>query len=116
MASLLASSLLLLRAYRAVNERKEDDIPDSLEALVIESTSFTSANVISRSLDSVTARLYISVLHTHPLTAAAIDLESRFVEAALGALHRADLRNFGHGRHVWLAKRAKETGVLAMNQ
>ena len=113
-ASLLASCLVLLRAYRAAERRQEKDIPDSLDALIDESTSFASIDSISPALDPVTARRYISVLHTQPLSVAAIDLESRFVEAALGALHRADLRNFGHGRHVWLAKRALETSVLAL--
>ncbi len=113
-ASLLASSLLLLRAYRAAEGQAEKDVPDSFDALIEESTCFGSVDTISPTLDIVTARRYVSVLHTHPLTAAAIDIESRFVEAALGALQRADLRNFGHGRHVWLANRASETGVLAL--
>jgi hypothetical protein len=41
-------------------------------------------------------------------------LESRFVERALGNLHTADWRNFRHGRNHWLAKRADETGVVAL--
>ena len=55
----------------------------------------------------------VSVLYSPVVGAAATDLESRFVEGALGNLHAADWRNFGHGRHHWLAKRGNETGVLA---
>ena len=44
----------------------------------------------------------------------AIDLESKFTEAALGNLHIADYRNFAHGRHHWLAKRGTSSGVLAL--
>ena len=113
-ASLVASALLLLRAYRAALGKSEDALPDSLTSLIDSSTSFGGLNEISQAGDSVTDRPFISVLYSQPLTAAAVDLESRFVEAALGALHIADLRNFGHGRHVWLAKKAPETGVLAL--
>ncbi len=43
----------------------------------------------------------------------AIDLESKFTEAALGNLQLADFRNFAHGRHNWLAKRGELSAVLA---
>ena len=54
------------------------------------------------------------MLYSSELAAAAVDLESRFVEAALGALHIADMRNFGHGRHFWMARKAQETCLLAL--
>ncbi len=44
----------------------------------------------------------------------ALDVESKFTEAALGHVQTTDYRNFAHGRHYWLAKRASETGVLAL--
>src|SRR5262249_33714830 len=47
----------------------------------------------------------------HP---AALDLESKFTEAALGSIQMADYRNFAHGRHHWLAKRGGTTAVLAL--
>ena len=43
----------------------------------------------------------------------AVDLESKFTEAALGHLQLADYRNFAHGRHHWLAKRSETSAVLA---
>ena len=43
----------------------------------------------------------------------AIDLESKFTEAALGHVKIADYRNFAHGRHHWLAKRRDKSAVLA---
>src|SRR5258706_14034164 len=45
---------------------------------------------------------------------AAVDIESKFVEAALKNIQLADYRNFAHGRHHWLAKRPNETAVLAL--
>lgn len=44
----------------------------------------------------------------------AMDLESKFTEAALGSIQLADFRNFAHGRHHWLAKRGEDSGVLAL--
>lgn len=45
---------------------------------------------------------------------AAIDIESKFTEAALHHAQVADYRNFAHGRHHWLAKRGSETAVVAI--
>jgi len=55
----------------------------------------------------------ISVLYGPSAHSAAVDLESKFTEAALGAVQIADYRNFAHGRHHWLAKHGQTTGVLA---
>jgi hydroxymethylpyrimidine pyrophosphatase-like HAD family hydrolase/fructoselysine-6-P-deglycase FrlB-like protein len=44
----------------------------------------------------------------------AIDLESKFTEAALGHVQVADYRNFAHGRHHWLAKRGRTSAIVAM--
>ena len=44
----------------------------------------------------------------------ATDLESKLNESALAAAQLADYRNFGHGRHLWLAKRGTETVVVAL--
>jgi hydroxymethylpyrimidine pyrophosphatase-like HAD family hydrolase len=54
------------------------------------------------------------VLHGSSTAPAALDLESRFTEAALGLVQLADFRNFAHGRHHWLAKHARTSGVLAL--
>jgi HAD superfamily hydrolase (TIGR01484 family) len=54
------------------------------------------------------------VLYGGWLKPVAVDLESRFTEAALGSVQIADYRNFAHGRHHWLAKRGTDTAVLAL--
>jgi hypothetical protein len=54
------------------------------------------------------------VLHGPSTQSAAIDLESKFTEAALGNVQIADYRNFAHGRHHWLAKRGDDSAVLAL--
>jgi hydroxymethylpyrimidine pyrophosphatase-like HAD family hydrolase/fructoselysine-6-P-deglycase FrlB-like protein len=43
---------------------------------------------------------------------AALDIESKFTEAALGNIHLADYRNFAHGRHNWLAQCPDDTGMI----
>jgi fructoselysine-6-P-deglycase FrlB-like protein len=53
------------------------------------------------------------VLHGATTRVGAIDLESKFTEAALGNLQLADYRNFAHGRHHWLAKRGEHTAIIA---
>ena len=55
----------------------------------------------------------IVVLHGVSSKIGAIDLESKFSEAALGNLQVADYRNFAHGRHNWIYKRGKSSGILA---
>ncbi|MCY4584394.1 MAG: HAD hydrolase family protein [Chloroflexi bacterium] len=114
-ASVVGFAVLITRAYRAVYGRSEEDISGSLSELVREATSFSSLAEIRSAADGVIAgRQYVSVLYSSELAAAAVDVESRFVEAALGGVHIADLRNFGHGRHFWMARKAAETGVVAL--
>ena len=56
----------------------------------------------------------LSVLYGPSTQVAALDVESKFTEAALGSVQTADYRNFAHGRHLWLAKRGETTGILAL--
>lgn len=44
----------------------------------------------------------------------AVDIESKFAEAALADVFITDYRNFGHGRHHWFAKRGKQSAVIAI--
>lgn len=111
-ASLLATGTLLIRAYRQMLGY-ESELPATLAKLLEVTTSKHLDEIISNvasALDAPTT----SVLFTASLKPAATDIESRFVEAALGNVHATDLRNFGHGRHHWFAKRASETGIIAL--
>lgn len=44
----------------------------------------------------------------------ACDIESKFTEAALGAVQLADYRNFGHGRHHWFDKHRESSSIVAI--
>lgn len=59
-------------------------------------------------------RHMVQVLHGGWGAPVATDLESKLNESALAAAQLADYRNFGHGRHLWLEKRAEETVVVAL--
>lgn len=59
-------------------------------------------------------RHMVQVLHGGWGAPVATDLESKLNESALAGAQLADYRNFGHGRHLWLAKRAAETVVVAV--
>src|SRR5712664_2726948 len=96
--SLLAVCVLLARAYRLAAQRR-DPMRDRFESLMANVDAGTDFDADVR---RVLKRKTISLLYSPILAAAATDLESRFVEGALGNLHAADWRNFGHGRHHWL--------------
>jgi len=93
--SLLAALVILARAY----------------GLAL--TSFPRDYNISDDVD-LTDRKSLIVLHAGWGAPAATDLESRLHEAALAGVQITDYRNFGHGRHLWLATREAETAVLAL--
>lgn len=111
-ASLLGSAILILRAYRALIGDTAA-LPATLDAFMEARSSVSLDRLIEHMLPAVQAET-TSVLCSPSLRPAATDIESRFVEAALGNIHATDLRNFGHGRHHWFAKRPGQTGILAL--
>jgi len=112
--SLLAFVILLSRAY-AQAFSVSHGLPDTLEQLM----SFGAGNVqwqefVDQQCQPLWQRDTLLVLFSPAVQSAALDLESKFSEAALGTIQLADLRNFAHGRHNWLAKRGDSTAVLVL--
>lgn len=111
--SLFGFAALLTRAYADAFCAADDwhDAVSCLEPLLLEGAP------IVKGWEATTAPLWVRpttvVLHGRATRIGAIDLESKFTEAALGHLQVADYRNFAHGRHHWLAKRGATSGVLA---
>ena len=68
---------------------------------------------LERRLSMMWTKETLLALYGPSTRVAAVDLESRFSEAGLQNVSIADYRNFAHGRHHWLAKRAQSTAVLA---
>lgn len=112
--SLLAFSVLLTRAYsRAFSVR--DPLPRSLRALVHpKRTTLQHQHDLELRCKTLWTREHLIVLFGSNTHAAALDLESKFSEAALGAVQIADFRNFAHGRHNWLAKHGASSAVVAL--
>ena len=114
-ASMIGSALLLIRAYRQVIRATKNPLPQNLRDLMQEIAGFSAIEqIFEKAKKVVNGRAYLNVLYSPELKAAAIDLESRFTEAALGPVQISDFRNFGHGRHFWLSRKGKETSVLAL--
>lgn len=112
--SLLAFFVVLARAYHRVF-KTDCELPNDLAELVYHGrTADEFHSLLRQECSSLWDRDSLAVLYGIPAQPAAVDLESKFVEAALGSIHLADYRNFAHGRHHWLAKRGKSTAVLAL--
>lgn len=110
--SLFASCVLVARAFSEVTGA-ELTWPSAFEDLT--TMRSTRSGELPEDLSSVLEREHLLVIHDHPTRSAALDLESKFSEAALGAVQICDLRSFAHGRHHWLAKRGQSTGILTLH-
>lgn len=112
--SLLSFAITLLRGYgQAFGEAQS--FPSTLAGLVgggLEMEEFRER--LERTCIPLWQRDSLIVLYGSSGQTAALDLESKFAEAALGPVQISDYRNFAHGRHHWLAKRGDTTGVLAI--
>jgi len=111
--SLLAFSTILTRAYLSTFN-KDSNLPNSLKDLVYGRQTFDEyLTDLTENLTPLLAKDTLTVLYGNWSRPAAIDMESKFTEAALGNVKVSDYRNFGHGRHYWLAKYSDSTSVLA---
>ncbi|MBZ9603308.1 HAD hydrolase family protein [Phyllobacterium chamaecytisi] len=111
--SLLGFVALLTRAYAL--EFGDGDLWDhcASEVSSLLQSSASSAFSWRSETDGLWPRSTTLVVHGPTTKVGAIDLESKFTEAALGNLQIADYRNFAHGRHHWLAKRGEASAILA---
>lgn len=100
--SLVAFFILLHRAYGYLVPEKP--------YIVEKSFHFNLEKFISK----VNKDFTFKVLYADWSLPVAIDIESKFAEAALGDILLADYRNFGHGRHNWIDKRKENTAIVAL--
>ena len=107
--SLIASAVLLLRAYADAAGHKLR-APRTWRRLL---AGRTGAQIRTELAPAFERRTLI-VLHGSDTQPAAVDIESKMTEAGLGNVWTADYRHFAHGRHHWLAKRGSESAVLAL--
>lgn len=111
--SLLGFTALVTRAYadQFGSDTDWQDTVAHLEPLLPDTAP--DSNLWEEATAPLWSRPTILVLYGTSTRTGAIDLESKFTEAALGNLQIADYRNFAHGRHHWLAKRSETSAVLA---
>ena len=111
--SLFGFTTLLTRAYATEFGSGTDwqDTVDQLEPLL--PVTAAASEMWKQATTRLWTRPTTLILHGPSTRVGAIDLESKFTEAAIGHLQVADYRNFAHGRHHWLAKRGETSAVLA---
>ena len=107
--SVWAMACTLAKAYSAWISPSLSLDPMLLDDLLIwgDQAARASAAVPSTDRDTV-------VLHDTWSALGATDLETRFIETALGNVWSADFRNFGHGRHFWIDDRHDRTTVVSL--
>lgn len=110
--SLLATSVLVARAYES-QQSAGTKLPETLSKVAYhgEATSDYLAK-LEETCRPIWTRETLVVLYGPSSHVAAVDLESKFTEAALGHVQLADYRNFAHGRHHWLARNGKTSAIL----
>jgi len=94
--SLLATCVFIARAYGV-------ELPEQLSSVAQEWL-----------LPDLERQYTVLVLHGGWASPAATDLESKLHESAIASVHVSDYRNFGHGRHLWLARRGSSTVVVTL--
>ena len=109
--SLLAFSVLLTRAYAEV-AGQPSLLPKNLKKLLNETRGGRKNS--HKEYQELLGRDTLVVLHGPSTCAAAVDIESKFTEAALGTIQFADFRQFAHGRHHWIAKNPLTTAILSL--
>ncbi len=113
--SLLATMVLLIRAYEHIFS-VPSCLPSTLGDLLSQGRQLDRYLLeLEENFRPLVERRTLTVLHGGMTQPAAADIESRFTEAALGNVQLADYRNFAHGRHHWLARKADDTSVLILS-
>ena len=105
--SLFASVILLTAAFQSP--------PPSLAALLKSATGdeFGDERLQGQVLSAAEGKTNVIVLHGPSGKAGALDLESKFTEAAIISSSVADYRNFAHGRHNWINQFGADCIVIA---
>ena len=100
--SLIATLVLLYRAVMMAGSAcgQDNSLATSRSSLLGSPTALSHPNIV--------------VLAQGWAAPAAMDLETRFAEAALANVTVTDPRNFAHGRHNWLSLHAKHTGIVSL--
>lgn len=105
--SILAFIVIISRAYNRISNNDLYLIPPSFSSLYIHD----SYGVADKEALLKESQI---VLYGDFAIPVAVDIESKFSEAALGNILLADYRNFAHGRHFWLSERTNSTSIISL--
>lgn len=111
--SLFATAVLITRA---ADPTIDSLLPKSFEALYADFLPGGSQYEILRAAaKQMATSAYNVVLHGPSGEVCGLDLESKFIEAAIAPLTPVDYRNFAHGRHNWLNRYKKSCHLLFLS-
>lgn len=107
----LATNSLIAMMVSLLRLSSDNHLAKSFDSLIETANETASQPLISHLIAN---DLEIVIIYAGWGGSAAMDLESKLSEAALAPSMVCDLRNFGHGRHHWLAKRGRRTLVVTV--
>jgi haloacid dehalogenase-like hydrolase len=106
--SLWSMVLALAYAYRVDGLDSKDALAESSQSML----GWAARSAASLTMERANGSSVI--LHDAWTRLGALDFEIRSTEVSLHRVWRTDFRNFGHGRHYWLADRGSESEVIAL--
>ena len=111
--SLVATLIWLCRSYISVYSLLYK-MPTLNELVYLGKTKENFEEDLRTKLNNFTNRDTIVYLYDNWGKTAAVDAESKLVEAGLVNVQLTDYRNFAHGRHNWLDKNKEKTCLIAL--
>jgi len=111
--SLIATMVWLCRAYISVFSLSYN-LPNIYQLVFQDQSSKEFEKNIRSKLKNFEGQNTVVCLYDNWGKTAAIDIESKLVEAGLANVQLADYRNFAHGRHNWLDKNKENSCLIAL--
>lgn len=113
--SLIATCVLMYRAYQSNFEHLLPSCPSNVESLLEECIEIEESNKVDflKSLINNRNRPYLVVTGQFGQVAG-VDLESRIAESALGTCQVVDFRSFAHGRHLWVTQNEQNAACIVV--
>lgn len=112
--SLLASCVILYRAYQEEYPHVFTMLPPTLDELIHESIGGFDAELAAYAADIKAPHESLLIVFGECGRIASVDIESKMAESALAHALIADFRNFAHGRHLWADRHKAKAATLIM--
>jgi len=113
--SLIATCVLLYRAYQACFNNLLPECPEDIESLLDECIEIDKKEKrdFFRSIDNTRVTNFLIVTGLSGQIAG-VDFESRLAESGMGICQVVDFRTFAHGRHLWASKNKSNTAAIVL--